>query len=564
MGPEPAEPPPGPAQPPVSQVAGEHLTGAATTTANSRVSWLGWLGTTGPGAATLFHRLLSLIFLVAWLSLLAQVQVLIGSRGLMPFVELVEALRDEGLLSPAALPSVLALFPSSDTAISAGALVGVVLALLGLAGVAPRVIATLQTALYLSYVAACRTFLAFQWDNLLLECGLLAAFLPADRRAPVIHLLLRALIFKLYFESGLAKWQSPLHDWQDGSAMTFYYETAPLPTPLAWRAHHLPRAWHLVESWTTLVLELVLPWLCFGPRRARLTAALGFTLFQVGNALTGNYGFFCYLSVALHALLLDDTDLARVRARARSTLARPLRVASARATLAALHRGATVVRSLFVRSRDARKWPTIGAQGDMPGAAPARNSLALARLRRGAAFAGAGLWAFVSLVNAWFQFGAPGPGSRPLVPILELAQTFRLVNNYHLFASVTRERIEPEVQTEVNGVWSPQHFRYKPGPIADPPRFVAPHQPRVDFQLWFYGLAYSRRPPLYVMNLLARLCEDPAAVRLLFRSPLPAAPDAVRVVFWDYRFSSPDAMRASGAWWTRRQIATSDPVRCAR
>lgn len=529
------------------------------------------MGTTGPGAATIFHRLLSAIYLVAWSSLLAQVHLLIGSRGLLPFVELVEALRDEGALSPMVLPSVLALFPSSDVALSAGAVGGVILALLGLAGVAPRAMAVLQTALYLSYVAACRSFLAFQWDNLLLECGLLAAFLPRDRRAPIIHFLLRALVFKLYFESGLAKWQSPIHDWRDGSAMTYYYETAPLPTPLAWRAHHLPHAWHLFESWATLVLELVLPWLCFGPRRARLAAAFAFTLFQIGNALTGNYGFFCYLSIALHTLLLDDTDLARARARVRSTLARTSQRVPIRTAFAWL-RGATgplrPLRLLLARKRGTKVSSAVGAaagsQTAASGIPPARSGLRLVRLRRSAAFAGAGAWAVTSLVGAWFQFGAPGPGSRPLVPIVELNQTFRLVNNYHLFASVTRERIEPEVQTQLNGAWIPQHLRYKAGPVAEPPRFVAPHQPRVDFQLWFYGLAYSRRPPLFVMNLLARLCDDPDAVRPLFRAPLPAAPDAARIVFWDYRFTSPDEMRASGAWWRRNQLAASEPVRCAR
>ena len=108
-------------------------------------------------------------------------------------------------------------------------------------------------------------FLGFQWDNLLLECGLLAAFLPARRPAVSMHFLFRALLFKLYFESGIAKWQSPLHDWQDGSAMTFYYETAPLPTALAWYAHHLPRWWHQFESRATLVLELGVPFAAFRP-----------------------------------------------------------------------------------------------------------------------------------------------------------------------------------------------------------------------------------------------------------------------------------------------------------
>src|SRR5256885_10492323 len=97
------------------------------------------------------------------------------------------------------------------------------------------------------------------------------------------HLLLRVLTFKLYFESGIAKWQSPLHDWHDGSAMTYYYETAPLPAALAFYAHHLPVWWHHLESRATLVLELVVPFAAFGPRPARLLALAALTRFQVVN-----------------------------------------------------------------------------------------------------------------------------------------------------------------------------------------------------------------------------------------------------------------------------------------
>ena len=61
----------------------------------------------------------------------------------------------------------------------AGAWLGVGLGLLALFRVVPRLCFLLSTLLYLSYASACRGFLAFQWDNLLLEVGLLAALLPA-------------------------------------------------------------------------------------------------------------------------------------------------------------------------------------------------------------------------------------------------------------------------------------------------------------------------------------------------------------------------------------------------
>ena len=296
-------------------------------------------------------------------------------------------------------------------------------------------------------------FLGFQWDNLLLECGVLAAFLPASRRAPVAHFVFRALLFKLYFESGLAKWQSPLGDWQDGSAMTFYYETAPLPTTLAFYAHHLPAWWHHLESRATLVFELVVPFAIFGPRRARLGAAVALTAFQIINAATANYGFFCYLAAALHVFLLDDRDLRRLS------------------------------RFLLPRATD--------VDASLPPEA-ARDVAASRTLERLAAGAGVVTYLGLSLAEAAFAFGRGEPGAvlTAMAPLVERAETLRAVNTYHLFASITRERIEPEFQTlGPNGAggdeddagddaaWVAHDLRDKPGAPTRAPDFVACRAP---------------------------------------------------------------------------------------
>jgi hypothetical protein len=155
-----------------------------------------------------------------------------------------------------------------------------------------------------------------------------------------------------------------------------------------------------------------------------------------------------------------------------------------------------------------------------------------------------------------------------------------LVSSYHLFASITRERIEPELQTLAEGIpgdgeaqvdvdvddgaWTPQDLWHKAGDPRRAPDFVAPHQPRVDFQLWFYGLGFRRREPAYVTALVARMCEDPAAVQPLFRSALPPHPSAVRLVYWQYWFASVAEHRASGAWWRRDRVATSRAMACRR
>jgi hypothetical protein len=517
--------------------------------------WLAaWRPGSGPAVASLFHRLFALISLAAWWSLGSQVRVLIGSGGLLPAGEFMDAVRAAGL-SLLDVPTLFWRF-NSDAVLVGGTWAGAALSIVALAGGAPRLCFALSTALYLSYATVARNLLSFQWDNLLLECGLLAAFLPGKRPAPLVHYLFRVVLFKLYFESGVAKWQSPIHDWRDGSAMTFYYETAPLPTWLGVFAHHLPVWWHHLESRAVLVMELLVPLFAFAPRRLRLVAAGGFGLFQIVNAATANYGFFCYLAVALSVFLLDDADV---------------------------ERAARWIPARWRRLLPPRNAPSLPAGGDRGGT-----------FLRWTARAGAALWLLISLIDALVLFTEPGPALSLAAPLFDLNQRFRLVNSYHLFASVTRERIEPQFETIDQGTlggfpgppattslgeaqlrqrdaddaggnptWTERDLRWKPGDPRRAPGFVAPHQPRIDFQLWFYGLAFQRREPPYVTALVENLCNHPAAVQPLFRDPLPPSPAAVRIVYWQYQFASAAERRATGNWWRRARAAESRAIPCS-
>jgi hypothetical protein len=478
--------------------------------------------------ALLFQRLFALIVVIAWLSLASQVRLLIGEEGLLPLRPLLEMVRADGSLPLWNYPSLLR-WPAlaSDGVLFGGTLLGAALGAVALAGVRPRLCFALSTLLYLSYVHGCRTFLAFQWDNLLLECGLLAVLLPVDRPAPLAHLALRLALFKLYFESGIAKWQSPLRDWHDGSAMTFYYETAPLPTWLGYHVHHLPVWWHHFESRAAMALELVLPFAIFGPRRLRLGAAVAFTGFQLIDAATANYGFFCYLALVLHLFLLDDADVERVVARLRP------RLPGALAT-----------------------W--LGA--------PAATAPAWPRLQRVLALVGLAVYGGISLVEAADHFGPDGGWRDVTLPLQRIWGPLRVVNTYHLFASITRRRIEPQVETLVDGAWIEQQLWHKPGDPARAPDFVAPHQPRLDFQLWFHGLEWDRvhRQPEYVVSLMQRLCYAPEAMQPLFRARLPAAPTAVRIAYHQYLMTTRVERRGSGAYWRRILLGTSPEVPCDR
>lgn len=485
---------------------------ATTATPVSRSDrWV--LPESGPAVARLFHAALGLVYVVAFASLLVQLAPLWGSEGLAPIAD---ALADARSSAGAPMPPTLFRLASGDFALHAAGWLGAICGALALLGVWPRLALALATALYLGFASVGGPFLSFQWDSLLLECGLLALLLPRDRPSPTAHALLLFLWFKLYFESGLAKWYSPLGDWHDGSAMRYYYETAPLPGPLAWYAHHLPAWWHAFESRLMLFAELPAPLLAFCGRRGRLVAFALLGLFQLVNLATANYGFFVYLALALHLFLLRDADLLR----------------------------------LYDRLPGRRWWgPAL-----CPGAHVPEVSRVKTRLLAGFAAIYLGL----SVLDARARLaGSPGALAEALQPYYA---PLRLVNTYHLFAQITRARVEPELAGFDGEAWRVYDLPYKPGPLERRPPLVAPHQPRLDFQLWFYGLRASRPPPAYVRRLLTALCERPQRVQPLFAAPLLPAPERVRIRFWRYTFSAP----GEDAWWRREPAAPALERRCPR
>lgn len=442
-----------------------------------------------------------------------------GRRGLLPVAAAVAALHRQGAAFWEA-PTIF-WWGVNDAGLQAGIYVGIGLAAAIMAGLWPRPLFALSTLLYLSYVSVGRAFFTFQWDNLLLECGFLATLLPMRRKAFGTHLLMRLLLVKLYWESGVAKWQSGLDDWQDGSAMTYYYETAPLPTWLAYYAHHLPTWWHHVESRGALLLELMAPWMALLTRPVRLAAFVLLTGFQIVNFATANYGFFVPLAVSLHVFLLDDALL-----------------------LAAWEPVATQL----------RKIPLVGRYF-VEVTDPQGHYL----LHRAWVFMVALLFAVLSVTEAAVHFADEPPS---VLLFGGRYAPWRLINTYHLFGSITRERIEPELQTSDGNAWTAHLLWHKPGDLKRPPDFVAPHQPRVDFQLWFHGLAPRQVPP-YLATLLYRVCRDPAAVQPLFVTPLPKRPQAARLVYWRYHFANQADHTLNHAWWERTYAGEQPALDCA-
>lgn len=433
-------------------------------------------------ASWLFPKALGIVYLIAFVSFGVQATALIGPRGILPAGEYLRG------LSCWTAPTVFWL-SSGDWALRLVCIAGAAAAIAMTLGFFQRPAAAVLFVLYLSLVTAGQTFMSFQWDLLLLETGFLAIFLtPARARI----WLFQWLLFRLMFLSGAVKLLSGDATWHNLTAMSFHYETQPLPTPIAWYMHQLPLGFQKASTALVLVIETVVPFLIFGPRILRLIAGVSMVTLQVLIVSTGNYTFFNWLAIALCVFLVDDRSWKAVSQEAMEKL--PSRIVSA-VLLCAI-----VLLSSF------------------------------------------------QLIE---MFGGALPGSAR--QLLSVTAPFGIVNTYGLFAMMTTSRPEIVVEGSNDGAaWVEYEFRYKPGDLRRAPPWVAPHQPRLDWQMWFAALGNYQQNPWFVSFVLQLLGGNPEVLALLEKNPFPQSPPRyIRALVYDYHFTHFDGRRKSGAWWRR-------------
>jgi len=384
------------------------------------------------------------------------------------------------------------------------------LSLLLIFNLLPRLSLFLLYVLYLSLLYGGQVFTTYQWDTFLLEGGFLALLLSV---APVSGLwLLRWLLFRFMFMSGVVKLLSGDPNWWNLTALSYHFVTEPLPTPLAWYAAHLSASVLKAATAGTFVVELLLPFLIFCPRRLRFFAAFGILLLQSCILITGNYNWFNLQTMLLCLLLIDDAALQKILPR------RLMGLLSTRAKPYSPRRPVMVI---------------VGA-------------LAL-------------LIVFCSLVEMDDRFGGKPPAFAQTID--RLIEPLHIVNAYGLFAVMTTQRDEIVIEGSNDGIeWREYEFRYKPGDLARRPRWNIPHQPRLDWQMWFAALDDPRRLPWFSRLLEAVLKNEPAVMALLEKNPFPDKPPVyVRAQFYEYRYSNGE-QKAKGLWWDRRSLGLYFPA----
>ncbi len=456
-----------------------------------------------------FLRALGFTYLVAFVSLWFQIDGLIGARGILPVTEFLHAVHEQ--LGPGGawqFPT-LCWLNASNAFLHFLCAAGAGIAVLLMAEVAPLLCLLALFVLYLSLAVAGQTFLEFQWDILLLEAGFLAIFFaPMQwRRTPETQarvsriglFLLKLLLFKLIFLSGAVKLTSGDDTWWKLTAFDYHYWSQPLPTALAWFADKSPLWLKKATVAGTLMVELVVPFFIWAPRRLRLIAFTLLVLLQIGIAATGNYGFFNLLTVALALLLLDDSVIAR--SLPRRTTPPPSRAQRCLSVCAAVILFSTLpLNVMLIRQalNPEAHWPA---------------------------------------------------GLRELYIAV---QPLRIVNGYGLFRVMTKTRAEITVEGSADRItWLPYKFRWKPGDLETAPRWVAPHQPRLDWQMWFAALSEAQSNPWFLAFCTRLLENEPAVTGLLENNPFPAAPPRyLRATTREYRFTTALKRRKTGRWWT--------------
>ncbi|MBZ5645863.1 MAG: lipase maturation factor family protein [Acidobacteriia bacterium] len=454
----------------------------------------------------LFLRALAIVYLIAFISFGVQAQGLIGEAGIVPLGDTLSSVRQYyGAAGYRLLPS-LFWFHAGDAAIAMVWLAGVVLALLLFLGVWKRLACVGLFLLYLSLASAGQPFMNFQWDALLLEAGFLAIFMGWSR---VVVWLFRWLLFRLVFMSGAVKLLSGDLTWRNLTALQFHYQTQPLPTPLAWYVQQLPAWFQQGSTAAVLAIELVAPWFIIFPRRLRFLAAVVLISLQVLILLTGNYTFFNLLTITLCLFLLDDARLGRILP---------------------------------------RRWA-----GKMRGPSPLPG-----RLKRWTVGV---MSAAVVLASLAVLLEAAGFRSETGSDLLAAVAPLEIVNSYGLFAVMTTSRPEIVIEgSNDNITWSEYEFKYKPGNIYQRPAWIAPHQPRLDWQMWFAALGNYRNNP-WILEFEYRLLEgSPGVLRLLKQDPFPSAPPRyIRAQLYQYRFTTWSERRQTGAWWHRELLGAYLP-----
>lgn len=568
----------------------------------------------------LFLRAMSVIYLFAFISFYVQIPGLYGDNGVLPAKTQLDSKATTLTARIHNKPTLLWLAPyvglDTEYMMDVLALLGIFLAFTGF--ISQKFCTTPMFAglwsLYYSLYQVGQTFMWFQWDILLLEAGFLSLLVaplryraisrrkpvPLNCSDPIAFWLVRWLLFRLMFSSGVVKLTSGCPTWWGLSALSIHFESQCLPTALAWYVHHLPKWFLKLTTVGANVVELAFPFLFFFPvRSVRLLSFYVQIFLQICIILTGNYNFFNFLTITLCISLLDDDFFLRKKLQKGNGGLWSLFLSRLVmwTVVGAILYGTYVLYTLRLTSNNVIESDIAFTRQEfdrvLGKAVPATIYIGLASLAfvviqavaSSIVVTGGTYSKLRTIFSTLFYTGAAvfifgisivpysnlhTTGNNTVVPVFRMWYSrldhLHLTNSYGLFRRMTGVGGRPEVILEgsnhIDGPWLEYNFLYKPGNVNATPPFVAPHQPRLDWQMWFAALGTYHQNP-WLMSLAYRLLNGQEEVLQLLdssKNPFPNKPPKyIKASLYHYHYT-PWNQRWSGVWWTREKVSEYFPV----
>jgi hypothetical protein len=382
----------------------------------------------------------------------------------------------------------------------------------------------LPSLVHLGFTVLGSPWMGLQFETMLVEVNMTFAWCRFfSFAAPSLWVWVwRFLLFRLMCAAGAGKLSSGDPAWRDGTAMSYHYETQPLPNPISKLMHQLPLWWHKIETFATFVAEgpLALTFFASSP----VIRWFGFLLtvgFNLAIGFTGNYGHLHMLCITMATAIVAETD---------STAYTPkLLHVSPVVEHASIF--ATIVGYLVAAVA------VIGALVYVVGSLPAfaSNFLGLVELKEDIPG-----WEYVDLLH-------------------EKLERYHIVGRYNLFATMTRFRWELQLEGTCDGgqTWHAYRYHNKPGgppaSLDEYPKLLLPgYFLRSDWRMWFVPLQIERlarlgispnrpelKPTWYVAMVQKILEGEPSVVDLVVTPPALQNKrlDGLRTLVYDYHFT---------------------------
>ena len=553
-----------------------------------------------PGRWTvLYLKSIGYLYLVAFLSYFVQYPGLSSRSGLVPSEQIFRRSYPQLYEAVVGRRGI-----DADIFVDTVTVAGVVLSTLAAAGIVQH------GFLYLSLVAAYNflyslgsKFYTFQWDILLLEAGFLTGVCVApwtkltwrfEGENEVGGWTIRFLLFKLMLMSGVVKIQAKCPTWENLTALEFHFATQCLPGPFAWYAHQMHPLVLRLGVAATFVIEMPATLLLIAPTLTlRKIGAKLQILLQILIILTGNYNFFNLLTMAMCIPCMSGD---REGSRSWNNMQRLCCAAFLASCCLDMFAWGTVEDS---SNRDfytirfnmdtkqceelVRKVIPIAVQSTLVFVMVSGIRSAVTSTRASTMHLFTSIRVVVCcacIIITALPLYRLTPNLRPTFLDIFDARILRKIerewpfsNGYGLFRRMTgvgtspaivngpsgwagvdpsvvaRPEIILEAQINDSNEWRELSFRWKPGRLDAMPLQVAPHQPRLDWLMWFAALGSVGHNPWLVSFIDKLLHGCPAVTDLINEPDIVSGKQKVTMVranLYHYDFTRVDTE------WSRR------------